>query len=336
MDLLGRTVTVLAGFTLALVFLPAAFAASASVAGGTQIAYTAAAGEINDVLVFEAGVEALRIADAGAEIIAGAGCIAESVHQVRCVGLSRGFFRIKLVLGDGNDSASLDDFGGGYGNAHVGVHGGSGDDLIGGSYGTDRLYGNEGADVLRASLCDSRTGFRGILDGGPGDDDLKGGGCDSLVGGKGADLISGTSDSRLREDSADYSRSTRPIVVRLDGKPGDGARGENDNAGRGIDLVYGGSADDLLIGNDHLGHGLFGGPGADTLKGGARNDFLSGQRGNDRILAGSGRDTSLGGSGNDVFDVRDGFRDFIGGGPGTDRARIDFGLDRVRRVERRF
>jgi hypothetical protein len=81
--------------------------------------------------VFEEGVEALRIADAGAEIIAGAGCIAESVHQVRCVGLSRRFFHIKLVLGDGNDSASLDDFGGAYGNAHVDVHGGSGDDLIG-------------------------------------------------------------------------------------------------------------------------------------------------------------------------------------------------------------
>jgi Ca2+-binding RTX toxin-like protein len=142
--------------------------------------------------------------------------------------------------------------------------------------------------------------------------------------------------------------------VRLDGKPGDGARGENDNVGRGIDVVYGGSADDLLIGNDHLGHVLFGGPGADTLKGGARNDvllggsgsdiliggdrsdYLSGQRGNDRILAGSGRDTCLGGSGNDVFFVRDRLRDLVGGGPGTDRARIDVGLDRVRRVEQRF
>ena len=179
-------------------------------------------------------------------------------------------------------------------------------------------------------------------------------GATSWSGARGADLISGTSDSRFREDSADYSRSTRPIVVRLDGKPGDGARGENDHVGRGIDVVYGGSADDLLIGNDQLGHGLFGGPGADTLKGGARNDFLFGgrgsdiliggdrsddlwgQRGNDRILAGRGRDTSLGGSGNDTFYARDGFRDAIGGGPGTDRARIDVGLDRLRRVERRF
>jgi hypothetical protein len=55
MDLLGRTVTVLAGFTLALVFLPAASAASASVTGGTQVAYTAAAGEINAAKVFSAG-----------------------------------------------------------------------------------------------------------------------------------------------------------------------------------------------------------------------------------------------------------------------------------------
>jgi Ca2+-binding RTX toxin-like protein len=353
MVLLGRSVTILAVFTLALVCLSDAFAASASVANGTDVLYTAASGEVNDVIVTETTrLVAVRIADSRAEIIAGPGCVAETPHRVRCK--APGFELITLALGDRNDSASLVDFGYGYefGVSHADIHGGGGNDVIEASGGTDRLYGDGGADVLRASLCRYTNGYAQLLDGGPGDDDLKGGGCAYLVGGQGADMIRGTAD--LQGDVADYSGSTRRIVVTLDGKPGDGARGENDNVGQRIDRVYGGSADDLLVGNDLYGVGLYGGPGSDTLKGGTRRDFLrgeggpdflmggggsdhlAGQAGNDRILGGPGRDRCLGGSRNDVFFARDGFKDFLGGGPGRDRARIDVGVDRVRRVERRF
>jgi len=353
MVLPSRFAGILAAVTLTFVSTPSALAASASVTGGTKVIYTAASGEANDVVVTETpSLDAVRIADAGAEIIAGAGCIAEGSHQVRCN--APDFDRITLALGDQSDSASLVDFGYGYdfGVAHADIHGRGGSDLLKAGGGTDRLYGEGGADVLRASLCRFANGLQPILDGGPGDDDLRGGGCAYLIGGQGADLIRGTAD--LQGDIADYSGSTRPIVVTLDGKPGDGARGENDNVGRRIDRVVGGSADDLLVGNDLYGVGLYGGLGSDTLKGGARGDFLrggngpdllvggggsdelAGQAGNDRIRAGPGRDRCLGGSGNDVFYVRDGFRDLVAGGPGTDRARVDVGVDRVRRVERRF
>lgn len=349
-------VGVVAAFTLTLVCVPSAFAASASVATGTngpEVLYTAASGEANDVVVTETwpSLNAVRIADQGAEINAGAGCIAESLHRVRCT--APDVDRITLLLGDRNDSASLDNFGYNYESPPFAyIYGGGGNDLLVAGGGTDRLYGGGGADVLRAGPCRVRSGFQQILEGGPGDDDLKGGGCDYLIGGQGADLIRGTAD--LRADTAYYSRSTRPIVVTLDGKPGDGARGENDNVGRGIHFVLGGSGDDLLVANDSFYVVFEGGAGNDTLKGGARGDYLrgnagsdrllggggsddlSGQAGNDRFVGGPGRDRCLGGGRNDVFYARDGFRDFVGGGPGTDRARIDVGLDRVRHVERRF
>lgn len=351
-----RFVGIAAALALTLVCVPSAFAASASVATGTngpEVLYTAASGEANDVVVTETwpSLNAVRIADQGAEIIAGAGCIAESLHRVRCT--APDVDRITLLLGDRNDSASLDNFGYNYESPPFAyIYGGGGNDLLVAGGGTDRLYGGGGADVLRAGPCRIRMGQQQILEGGPGDDELKGGGCDYLVGGQGADLIQGTAD--LRGDVAYYSRSTRPIVVTLDGKPGDGARGENDNVGRGIHFVFGGSGDDLLVANDDFFVVLVGGPGNDTLRGGALGDYLdgnegsdllvggkgsdhpSGQQGNDRIVGGPGRDWCLGGSGNDTFYARDGFRDSIRGGPGIDRARIDVGLDRVRRVERRF
>jgi hypothetical protein len=42
----------------------------------------------------------------------------------------------------------------------------------------------------------------------------------------------------------------------------------------------------------------------------------------------------LGGPGRDTIYARDGTRDVVEGGPGSDRARVDRGLDRLRSVER--
>jgi Ca2+-binding RTX toxin-like protein len=62
-----------------------------------------------------------------------------------------------------------------------------------------------------------------------------------------------------------------------------------------------------------------GGPGADTLLGGAGDDTINGGRGVDLIVAGSG---------DDLVRARDGQRDRITCGPGSDRVVAD-GRDRV-------
>jgi Tol biopolymer transport system component len=63
--------------------------------------------------------------------------------------------------------------------------------------------------------------------------------------------------------------------------------------------------------------------GADWINGGAGNDHLGGGAGNDTIIGGSGHDTILGGPGNDVIRARDGERDWIDCGPGTDTVHAD-------------
>ena len=75
--------------------------------------------------------------------------------------------------------------------------------------------------------------------------------------------------------------------------------------------------------------------GNDVLSGLGGNDVLIGGPGSDRLNGGGGADSLRGGGGADVLLARDGVRDVVNGGAGTDRARVD-GTDRVRLVERRF
>jgi hypothetical protein len=62
---------------------------------------------------------------------------------------------------------------------------------------------------------------------------------------------------------------------------------------------------------------------ANLLTGGSGNDTLYGGGGDDVLDGGSGGDSLVGGAGNDSFYCRDGYVDFILGGPGTDRVQID-------------
>ena len=85
---------------------------------------------------------------------------------------------------------------------------------------------------------------------------------------------------------------------------------------RGRDVICGLGGNDVILGrggNDTV----YGGPGNDTLDGGTGNDVLRG------------------GAGNDTFRARDGRRDVVEGGGGTDSAVADRTLDRLRSVERR-
>ena len=92
----------------------------------------------------------------------------------------------------------------------------------------------------------------------------------------------------------------------------------------GPDRLVGTSRRDLICG---LG-------GSDMLVGRGGNDVLVGGPGNDYLLPGGGRDRVLGDAGNDVAAARDGTADWIDGGPGVDRARVDRRLDVTRSARR--
>lgn len=101
-------------------------------------------------------------------------------------------------------------------------------------------------------------------------------------------------------------------------------------------VIYGGLGNDYLdiLGTDSKVATLFGEDGDDhvygrqfyeQLYGGPGNDTLGAGDGNDYLHGGDGTDRADGGAGNDTFDMRDGARDAIGCGAGTDEAAVDAG-----------
>jgi Ca2+-binding RTX toxin-like protein len=193
----------------------------------------------------------------------------------------------------------------------VEANGGTGDDVLIGSYGADILNGDEGNDLL--------VGGSGVdtIRGGDGDDELSGGyGDDKLRGEDGRDILNG---NQGKDD--------------LSG--GDGA--DKLLGGSGDDRLSGGSADDHLhgdAGNDKLTGGsgndwLFGGTGRDRISGSTGLDIIDGGSGNDSMNGGSGRDHLLGGSGSDdIFGGSD--ADLLEGEEGSDSLYGDLGNDDLR------
>jgi Ca2+-binding RTX toxin-like protein len=263
------------------------------------------------------------------------------------------------------------------------VRGGGGDDVLIGTVGLDNLYGDDGNDVLVAgSELDflyggagfdyliGETGIAGAgeyLDGGDDPDIIYGGpdgdtitagagddyvfgaaGNDQLIGGEGNDVLDGAAGDDTFVggpgwDTADYSWRTENLRVTI-GRSGNGAAGENDNLQSDIEVVSGGSGNDMLAvafdvsGDfDLYGNGgndtLFGGGGNDALDGGAGSDLLYGKAGRDWLVGGAGQDYLDGGADNDGFAARDGEADWLVGGEGADdRALVD-AIDAVGGIE---
>ncbi len=159
----------------------------------------------------------------------------------------------------------------------------------------------DGSDTLRM------LGFPATVDLGPGNDESTSGpASDAIDGGEGL-------------DSVDYSdvvvgngRHGTPVTVSLDGAANDGEAGEGDNILPSVEVVYGTGLNDRLVGNDGA-NGLYGAGGDDVLEGGGGNDTLSGSAGNDSISGGAGDDKLDGDADNDTID----------GGPGRDMVRGD-------------
>jgi uncharacterized delta-60 repeat protein len=182
----------------------------------------------------------------------------------------------------------------------ISVGGGAGDDVIDltGVPGPALLSGHDGNDLVRGGDAGD------TLLGGPGNDRLFGNAGDDTFDAA-FDTGSDTYHGGAGADRADYSARADDLVVTLNNRAGDGARGERDDVRDDVEDVTGGSGDDRISGSA-ANNRLTGGAGNDTLSGGAGKDQLRGQAGNDLLLA-----------------AGDGEVDFLDGGSGTDRARKD-------------
>ncbi len=163
----------------------------------------------------------------------------------------------------------------------------------------------------------------------------------------------GRGDDRLRGGAVTYADRTAPVEVDLRAGAG-GQAGEHDVL-IDIDGVTGGSGDDLIVSDRRselpcfdadLGQGnrIRGGPGADRIvgaagsdcvmgdadddriTGGAGGDWLDGGPGADRVTGGRGTNTLYGGLGRDRLTGPAGFAD---GGGGADRITGGSGYDEL-------
>jgi Ca2+-binding RTX toxin-like protein len=232
-------------------------------------------GNGNDKLTGGAADDVLR-GEAGADTLTGGGGRDTADYSDRTAPLN---VSLDGSAGDG-EAGETDNVGADVEN----VGGGSADDVLTGGAADNGLYGNAGNDTL------SGAGGNDVADGGPGNDLLDGGmGADTLIGGDGT-------------DRATYAGSAAGVHVTLDGQPGDGAAGENDNV----------DTEDLT-----------GSPGDDVLIGNAAANAIEGGGGSDRILGGAGVDALDGGLGDDMIQSLDSEKDLVACGDGTDGALSD-------------
>jgi Ca2+-binding RTX toxin-like protein len=152
---------------------------------------------------------------------------------------------------------------------------------------TENLTGGSGNDNL--------LGFTNanVIDGGPGDDFLKG--ALSPVGADGSDTFIGGTNGAAG-DTVGYQGRTGPVTADLDGAASDdGAPGEQDTIQNTVENLTGGFDEDTLTGN----------------------------AGANRIEGGDGIDTLLALGGADRIEARDGFNDAIDCGDEGDIAILD-------------
>ncbi len=277
----------------------------------------------------------LRVSRRGAKVVVsdaagarpGQGCRRGGGRVVTC--RLEGFFAtdMSISLGDRSDRAIV------RGNVLISENGGG-----------LRVNGGRGNDRVRVGF------IGGTLRGGPGNDLLRSGGSASFFGGQGDDRMTGTggSDSFVSEGSADgsdtisggkgqdfVSYGPRRDTVRADlaGDRDDGARSERDRIATDIETLIGGRGDDLIVGNS-MGNSLRPGPGADVARGGDGMDNLTGDEfsaadAGDRLIGGRGRDFILGSSGPDTI-IGGPKLDTVTGGGGADRIELrDGGRDQV-------
>lgn len=317
-----------------------ALAGTASVTG-TNISYTAPAGQTNLLTVSQTAT-AIVFVDTGAPVTAGAGCTALAANAASCA-IPPSLNLVVATLNDLNDSATLDNSVVGPSDSGFQLLGGPGNDtLTGGENIDEALSGEDGNDTLNGRAGDD------FLLGGPGNDTATGGagddrfaadpGDDVVDGGAGRDTLTlgpsadGADRINLGADSdrLDARQRTMPLTLTMDGIADDGATGEGDNVGADVEDVEGGRAADRIVASqtgssteiqgDGGNDSIIGGPGADFITGNDGNDTIVAGAGDDSIESDRGADSIDAGAGDDRVDTSfdDASSDTIRGGPGTD------------------
>lgn len=216
-----------------------------------------------------------------------------------------------VVTGSGNDTV--------IGDFHASnFETGGGNDTVLARGGNDKLEGVEGDDLLVGGGGDD------LLDGGPGHDRLNGSTGDddeygsigndtfqqgSSVGDNGSDLMVGS----IGTDTVTYLGRSGGVTLSNNGAWDDGLPGEYDRVGADIEKLLGTNSADVISGGS-LADWLYGYGGTDTLHGNSGNDTLDG---------GTAADKLYGDAGNDSIYAKDGTKDTVNGGTGTDKARRD-------------
>ena len=191
-------------------------------------------------------------------------------------------------------------------------------DRLQGKGGADKLWGMGGNDRLDGHFNDDPNNDSDEIHGGDGDDVIYGySGDDFLYGDAGVDSIFGGNDSDVIYGGADGDQILR-------GGPQSADAGAVD----GIDTIYGGPGDEIMIRGDNGNDILHGDAGNDIMQGDANNDEIHGGADNDTINGGGGNDTLYGDDGVDIIDG-DGGNDEIHGGAGDDNLTGDNGLDDI-------
>jgi Ca2+-binding RTX toxin-like protein len=320
--------------------VPAAHAGTVSFAGDGALVVTAAPGETNRLGIQSDPTDATRVrvyeGKPNLTVTAPAPCVALDVDFVSCPMPAAG---VRVDLGDGDDdgyiSSDLPD-------VPMAISGGAGNDTLQASldYQPTTLDGGTGDDKLRGGAGTD------TLIGGDGNDDLNGwSGSDRLDGGAGDDVLSGDAnrapsadviDGGPGYDRIDWTRSSsteaNTYTVTLGGGADDGLPGEGDDVRNvekvqtyGPSTLVGTAADEYLeVVQVTAPSTISGGAGNDTLRASDGPDTLDGGPGNDNVDGGFGDDTIVGGPGRDSL-----AGDRRGGDCGPVWCKLPFGNDTI-------
>jgi Ca2+-binding RTX toxin-like protein len=189
------------------------------------------------------------------------------------------------VLGAFGGTQALSTLAGGYaGKQFLGGLHGLLSNLFGGS---QQAGGGSGSDQTNALLGDIKDMLSQLLEQ-DGDCNKSGGkGC----GGSDGHMNGGCGDDKMKGGRGDDHMNGRYGNDRMYG-------------GRGDDHMYGGCGDDKMKGGRGDDH-MYGGCGDDKMKGGRGDDYLYGGAGHNRLFGGRGDDTYVIASGSDNV-IRDG------------------------------
>lgn len=174
------------------------------------------------------------------------------------------------------------------------VEGGAGNDTISTGDDADTIMGGEGADSILSGMDDD------AVHGDAGDDYIDAGmGADYVEGGDGNDTIIAGFDA-FSDYEGDDPNLPNPLLNNPDGT----SALSDPNVNDGMDTVYGGAGDDVIVTGDDADM-IYGGADNDTIDAGIDDDYVEGGTGDDSIIGGHGSDTIYGNEGDDYINAGD-------------------------------